>query len=231
MFDEYVRELRRVRTLTPGEERELWERYKGQEDRQARSRLIEAYQPLVFKVVMGMGLPEAHLLDMIQEGTVGLIDAVERFEPARGFRFSTYATYRIRGAVLNALRRERTRANPLEDPEAPSASLGRLEDAAAEEALDAVEDAVLVGQLAEGLQRLPPRERAVVEVFYFRPRSPATAARELGVSVSHLYRLHHRALEALRRWLAPTDPLDREARGRGAGCAAARVTGTGIGGY
>ncbi|MFN3284987.1 MAG: sigma-70 family RNA polymerase sigma factor [bacterium] len=231
MFDEYVRELRRVRTLTPGEERALWERYKGQEDRQARSRLIEAYQPLVFKVVMAMGLPEAHLMDMIQEGTVGLIDAVERFEPARGFRFSTYATYRIRGAVLNALRRERTRANSLEDPEAPGATLGRLEDVAAEEALDAVEDAVLAGQLAEGLQRLPPRERAAVEVFYFRPRSPATAARELGVSVSHLYRLHHRALEALRRWLAPTERVDREAWGRGAGCAAARVTGTGIRGY
>ncbi|MDR7617560.1 MAG: sigma-70 family RNA polymerase sigma factor, partial [Armatimonadota bacterium] len=130
MFDEYVRELRRVRTLTPAEERELWERYKGRQDRQARSRLIEAYQPLVFKVVMGMGLPEAHLMDMIQEGTVGLIDAVERFEPARGFRFSTYAAYRIRGAVLNALRRERARANSLDAPEAPGASLDRLEDAA-----------------------------------------------------------------------------------------------------
>lgn len=231
MFDEYVRELRRVRTLTPGEERELWERYKGRQDRQARSRLIEAYQPLVFKVVMGMRLPEAHLMDMIQEGTVGLIDAVERFEPGRGFRFSTYATYRIRGAVLNALRRERARANSLEAPEAPGASLGRLEDAAAEEALDAVEDAVLAGQLTEGLQRLPPRERAVVEVFYFRPRSPAAAARELGVSVSHLYRLHHRALEALRRWLAPAEGPEHGVRGRGPSPGSARVTGAGIRGY
>lgn len=199
MFEEYVRELRRVRTLVPAEERELWDRYKVRGDRRARARLIEAYQPLVFKVVMGLGLPPAHLLDMVQEGTVGLIDAVERFEPARGFRFSTYAAYRIRGAVLNALRRERARAASLEDGD--GAAWERWEDAAAAEALAAVEDGVLARQLAEGVERLPPRERAVLEAFYFRPRTPTEAARELGVSVSQLYRLHQRALATLRRWL------------------------------
>lgn len=201
MFDEYVRELRGVRTLQPAEERELWARYKEHGDPRARARLIEAYQPLVFKLVMGMGLPEALLLDMIQEGTVGLIDAVERFEPARGFRFSTYAAYRIRGAVLNALRRERSQATSASDPDGLAGALERLEDVAAEEALGAVEDAVLTAQLAQGLGRLPPRERAVVEAFYFHPRGLADVARELGVSVSHLYRLHHRALEVLRRWM------------------------------
>jgi RNA polymerase sporulation-specific sigma factor len=200
VFDEYVRELRRVRTLTPAEERRLWSRYKERGDRRARSRLIEAYQPLVFKVVMGMGLPESYLLDMIQEGTVGLIDAVERFDPARGFRFSTYAGYRIRGAVLNALRRERARTVSVDD-EGPTGPLERLEDAAASEALDAVEDAALAARLAQGIRELPPRERAVVDGFYLRPRSPQTVARELGVSVSHLYRLRDRVLAALRDWL------------------------------
>lgn len=199
MFDDYVRELRRVRTLTSAEERQLWERYKRRGDRTARARLIEAYQPLVFKVVMGLGLPPAHLMDMIQEGTVGLIDAVERFEPERGFRFSTYAGYRIRGSVLNALRRERVWALSLDD--ADGAVLERLEDGAAEDALGAVEDSVLAGQVTQGVERLPPRERAVLDAFYFRPRSAAVAARELGVSLSHLYRLHHRALATLRRWL------------------------------
>ncbi len=195
MFEEYVKELRRVRTLSAQEEQELWDRYKVQGDRRARARLIEAYQPLVFKVVMGMRLPPSLVMDMIQEGTVGLIDAVERFEPARGFRFSTYATYRIRGAVQNALRRERRRAQALEE------AAGALEDAAAEDALGAVEDSLLAQQLAEGVARLPGRERAVLEALYFRPRSPRGVARELGVSLSHLYRLHHRAVAALRRWL------------------------------
>ncbi|MER3456702.1 MAG: RNA polymerase subunit sigma-70 [candidate division GAL15 bacterium] len=213
MFDEYVRELRRVRTLTPTEERRLWERYKERGDLQARARLVEAYQPLVFKVVMGMGLPEAHLMDMIQEGTVGLIDAVERFDPARGFRFSTYASYRIRGAVLNALRRERAQAQWLDDGDGSAAVLERLEDATAAEALDAVEDEVLAGQLAEGLVRLPPRERAVLAAFYLRLRSPQEAARELGVSVSHLYRLHHKVLSILRRWLEFSQPADDPTRG------------------
>jgi RNA polymerase sporulation-specific sigma factor len=202
VFEEYVRELRRVRTLTPAEERVLWERYKVQGDRGARARLIEAYQPLVFKVVMGLGLPAASVLDMIQEGTVGLIDAVERFEPARGFRFSTYAAYRIRGAVLNALRRERGRAASLEDRE--GLAWERWEDLAAEDALTAVEEGLLARQVAEEVRRLPPRERAVLEAFYLRPRGAAQVARELGVSVSHLYRLHHRALATLRRWLVET---------------------------
>src|SRR2546428_10889170 len=49
--------------------------------------------------------PDVMLMDMLQEGTVGLIEAVERFDPTRAVRFSTFATYRIRGRVLNSLRR------------------------------------------------------------------------------------------------------------------------------
>lgn len=198
MFEDYIQELRRVRTLTPAEEQQLWERYKRHGDRAARARLIEAYQPLVFKVVMDLRLPPAYLMDMIQEGTVGLIEAVERFEPERGFRFPTYAGYRIRGAVLNALRREREQAASLDDVD--RTVLERLEDDVAGDDLGAVEDAVLSEQLALGVEQLPARERAVLDAFYFRPQSPAVVARELGVSLSHLYRLHHRALAALRRW-------------------------------
>lgn len=225
MFDEYVRELRRVQTLKSAEERRLWERYKRAGDRRARARLIEAYQPLVFKIVMGLRLPPAVLMDMIQEGTVGLIEAVERFEPDRGLRFSTYATHRIRGSVLNALRKERVLAGSLEAEasDAPSSALARLEDTSAEEALGAVEDAVLAERLRAEAQQLPQRERAVLQVFYFGQIRPALAARRLGVSLSHLYRLHQQALARLRRRVAdaPADgPTDR-----------GRVKGSHVAGY
>src|SRR5262250_1312461 len=132
VLTEYLRELHQVELLRPAEERRLWQAYKRRGNRRSRARLIEAYQPLVFKVAMALRLREAVLMDMIQEGTVGLIQAVERFDPDRGVRFSTFASYRIRGRILNALRRERGRLRA--DAEDAEESLARVADPAAADA-------------------------------------------------------------------------------------------------
>lgn len=75
--------------------------------RQARDQLITAYAPLVTQVatrIIGR-LPETvELADLVSYGMFGLIDAVEKFEPERGFKFETYATTRIRGAIIDELR-------------------------------------------------------------------------------------------------------------------------------
>lgn len=85
---------------------DLWERYRTG-DAAAREGLILHYSPLV-KFVAGRiaaGLPShADRDDLISDGLVGLIDAVERFEPERGVPFEAYATQRIRGAILDGLR-------------------------------------------------------------------------------------------------------------------------------
>ena len=91
---DYLRELRKVPLLRPREEARLWRMYKGRGSARSRARLIESYQPLVFKLAMRLRLREEIVMDMIQEGTVGLIEAVERYDPGRGARFSTFATYR-----------------------------------------------------------------------------------------------------------------------------------------
>ncbi len=86
---------------------ELWARFRASRDPEAREALIIHYAPLVNKVIGRMGLkPEGPIEweDLINYGILGLIDAVERFEPERGFVFETFATMRIRGAVLDALR-------------------------------------------------------------------------------------------------------------------------------
>lgn len=85
------------------EEKELWKQYKEEDELGARQRLIENYQPLVFREAMKYGLQETVTLDLIQEGTVGLMEAVERFEPSHGVAFSLYAVHRIRGRMLNFL--------------------------------------------------------------------------------------------------------------------------------
>ena len=87
--------------------RELWSRYKNQGDFSARERLILAYAPLVKYVAgrMSSGLP-AHIeeADLISYGLLGLIGAVERFDPGRAIKFETFAVSRIKGSIIDELR-------------------------------------------------------------------------------------------------------------------------------
>ncbi|HEV2358931.1 MAG TPA: sigma-70 family RNA polymerase sigma factor [bacterium] len=200
MLTEYLRELHNVELLVPAVEGRLWRAYKRRGDLRSRARLIEAYQPLVFKVAMQLRLREALLMDMIQEGTVGLIQAVERFDPDRGVRFSTFATYRIRGRILNALRRERGRTADLEDT---SESFARIPDPAAADALASVEDGVLVRQIVSAIDGLPARERRILRGAFLAAEEPSRIAGELKISLSHFYRLQQQALRRIRDTLMP----------------------------
>jgi RNA polymerase sigma factor for flagellar operon FliA len=87
--------------------RDLWRRYKDSGDPRARERLVLAYSPLVKYVAgrMSSGLP-AHVeeADLISYGLLGLISAIERFDPAREIRFETFAITRIKGSIIDELR-------------------------------------------------------------------------------------------------------------------------------
>jgi RNA polymerase sigma factor FliA len=87
--------------------KELWRRFKRDGDRDARDRLILSYSPLVKYVAgrMGSGLP-AHIeeSDLISYGLLGLIGALERFDPHREIKFETYAISRIKGSIIDELR-------------------------------------------------------------------------------------------------------------------------------
>ena len=87
--------------------RDLWRRYKEEGDDTARERLVVAYSPMVKFVAgrLGAGLP-SHVedADLISYGLVGLIGAIERFDPERGIKFETFAMTRIRGSIIDELR-------------------------------------------------------------------------------------------------------------------------------
>lgn len=200
MFGEYLKELQKVELLSPAEEQQHWHRYRYWTDAGSRLRLIEAYQPLVFKLVMQVRPPDGLLMDMIQEGTIGLIEAVERFDHQRGVRFSTFATYRIRGRVLNSLRRLHHPAYSLEqDAGGDLALAARLADPASEAALQGVEDAAMLAQMHSVIDALPRRERAILRATYVESREPRSVAAELRISLSHFYRLQKQALTRIRR--------------------------------
>lgn len=98
----YLKEIGRVDLLTPEEEIELAERI-AQGDEEAKRRLAEANLRLVVSIAkryVGRGML---FLDLIQEGNMGLIKAVEKFDYKKGFKFSTYATWWIRQAITRAI--------------------------------------------------------------------------------------------------------------------------------
>ncbi|MCL4180114.1 MAG: sigma-70 family RNA polymerase sigma factor [Verrucomicrobia bacterium] len=98
----YLREIGQVRLLTPQEEVELAARIK-RGDKKAREQMIKANLRLVVKIARdyeGLGLP---LLDLISEGNIGLMKAVERFDPAKGGKLSTYGAWWIKQSIKRAL--------------------------------------------------------------------------------------------------------------------------------
>jgi RNA polymerase primary sigma factor len=98
----YVRAIGDGRLLTPAEERELARR-KDEGDEFARRKLIESNLRLVMSITRNYTRADVPLLDLIQEGNLGLMRAVDKFDWTMGFKLSTYATWWIRQAVQRAL--------------------------------------------------------------------------------------------------------------------------------
>ena len=102
-FARYVREIFRHSFLSKDEDFEMAERIRVHQDKKAEHRLVTANLWFVVKIARQHHRCETNLLDLIQEGNLGLVEAAKRYDPERGPRFSTYAFFWIRAYILKYL--------------------------------------------------------------------------------------------------------------------------------
>lgn len=193
MFEDYLRELDKVKILEPDEESELWRRFKNENDRSARLKIIESYQPLVFKIALPYRDLQS-IMDVIQEGTVGLIESVEKFEPERGVAFSLFAIHRIRGRMIDYLKREK------EIPTDEEIFLDLADSSPT--AQDLVESSELATQLHTAINRLPRNEKNVIQEMYLNDENASELASDMKLSISHIYRLQKKGMQRIRGMLS-----------------------------
>jgi RNA polymerase sigma-32 factor len=98
-LDWYLEQARRFPMLDAEEERRLAERWKNERDEAAARQLLGSHLRLVVKIARGFGGYGLPLGELIGEGNVGLMQALDKFDPERGFRFATYAMWWIRAAI------------------------------------------------------------------------------------------------------------------------------------
>ena len=240
---------------------EVWREYKKTGDPDLQEELVIHYQPMVKKIALGVlkKLRQGTELDeLIADGLYGLVRAIEGFDPERGFKFSTYATTVIRGAIYNGLRRldwlpERTRTKAralqraieklqqlngrqpteedlaeelqissdevydlianlsamyllsLDQPlgtEEGDASVGDLvEDQGASSPEEQLEFAEERQSLRDAMQRLPEREKLLMEMHYFEGVTFQAISNMMGVSKQRISQMHARAVRRLREFL------------------------------
>ncbi len=202
MLKEYLAELQKTPLLARGEEAELWQRCAGG-DREAYNRLITSYQPLVFKIAAGFKLPEQQLMELVQEGTLGLLEAAERYDYTRGVAFSVFAMHRIRGRMLDFLERDDSgRSFSLDDTNAAGVAWADVLAATGRTPFEEAELSMITDRVAQALHRLPEKEQQVLTGIYLEDRSAADMADSINVSLGHIYRLQKRGVKRIRGMLS-----------------------------
>ena len=187
-------------------------------DAESRALLIERYLPLARNLsrrVRAIATPVTDGDDLASAAFLGLIDAVDRFEPGRGVPFEAYASLRIRGAMIDELRRtgERARNTEAEDQPRVLSLDGLLEDewrdvftVPDDQVNDSFEREDLRYRVQGALDGLPPRQRELLARYYADSLTLREAGQRMGISEARACQLHGRAIVNLRRALAVVLP-------------------------
>lgn len=202
MLKEYLEELRKTKLLTPEEEKELWRR-SAAGDLRAHQHLVTAYQPLVFKIAMSFQLQEAETMELLQEGTVGLLEAAENYDYTKGVAFSLFASYRIKGAMLDYLKKSSNHGIVyLEGDLGGGLTLADTLATAQTGPCEAAEQQLLRDKVTQAMERLPHKEQQVLTGMYLEDQPAKFVADTIDISLGHVYRLQKRGVRRIRGMLA-----------------------------
>lgn len=217
----------------------LWNAYASGKSPELRRDLAASYVNLVRYVVGKLGVPEQPRMvlrenDLVQVGMIGLMTAIERFDPGRGVRFETYAIPRIKGTILDELRRldpvsrtqRRKEREERREGSGENEFRGLLvqespvrvepENLPADEAPGPDEQLVLEEQtrtLAGAIAALPERDRLVVTLHYYEGLSQRDIAAVLNLSESRVSQIHASVVGELRRAMGQAGFVNTEHRG------------------
>lgn len=212
MIKLYYRDISKFSPLTEEEEQQLVILV-GQGDEQARKTLIESHLLLVTKIARQYRQPNIELLDLIQEGNLALIEAVDRFSPELGTRFSTFVVWRIHKAIQkfiginnNLLSLE----TPILDEDGQmrflSDSIVDEENIMGSPSCETVDFTMEQREIIELLQhrmaKLSTKERKILEMLYGmdgqKPKSIYEVASTLGICRQRLQRIVKKAMRRLK---------------------------------
>ena len=202
MLQKYLTELKKIRMLSPEEERELWIR-EEEGDEEAHQKLISSYQPLVFKTAVQFHMPEEITLELIQEGTVGLLEAAESYDYTKGVAFSLYAVHRIRGRMCDFMNREFSRDELSLDREtAEGWSLAEFIPGLQLLPEEVAERHAVSSRVSQAIERLPQKEKQVLQGIFLENKTPSVLAADIQVTPGHVYRLEKQGVRRIRGMLS-----------------------------
>ena len=214
-------------------ELELWQRYRDHGDCDARDRLFLHYVPWATGIARGVHYRvrayQVDRDDFIQNATIGLLEAMSRYDPTRGVPFRSYAQPRVRGAVFNGLRSilgdrptpsdesrfaarlesfqdDGSDGNAFENIVASIVGLGigflldeATEGQAANDVLTRVEQSEIASALVLAVAHLPDRLKLIIQSHYFQHVPFQELASKLGLTKGRISQLHKAALMELKR--------------------------------
>ena len=215
LLNTYLRDISRYQPITQEQEQTLTEQLRAG-NQQARNQLIEANLLLVVNIARQYLHPTVEFLDLIQEGNIGLIEAVDKFNPTLGHRFSTFAVYWIKKYIFLFL--DKTFDDNLsldteiivdselihlgDTIEDKSTLLGSASVEHVEKKLEREELQEVLERLANGLEDLSERELEVIQLLYGIDHERSVCVTEvsllLGISKVRVCELRDQALRTLR---------------------------------
>ncbi len=202
MLKEYLVELQKIKLLERDEEIALWQAYVNG-DQDGYRKIIMAYQPLVFKIAMTFRLPEMQVMELIQEGTIGLLEAAEKFDYQRGVAFSIFASHRIRGRMLDFLSAEYgNQTLSLDAVNTTGTTWSECLVAESESPAEIAEKHFLNAKVTQAMERLPLKEQLVLTGIYLEDKSAGDLAETINVSLAHIYRLQKKGVRRVRGMLS-----------------------------